>query len=108
MNIRYAIVGCCFVAAATLLIVSANSKSSRDGCRNWSAFIPCVAKVEVNEPLDIGNAKAKQDGPSKRQSDWLLAAINRGSVDRAGSVPVSFPISSGATFALHHTTAHLG
>ena len=73
MNMRYAVVGCCFVTAAILMIVSANSHDSRDECRNWSArsimslFTPCVAKVEVNDPLNIGTALAKQqDNPTKR------------------------------------------
>jgi hypothetical protein len=73
MNLRYAVVGCCFVAAAILMIVSANSHGSEDECRNWSArsvmslFTPCVAKVEVNDPLNIGSTQAKQqDSPSKR------------------------------------------
>ena len=73
MNVRYAVVGCCFVAAALLMIVSANSHDSRDECRNWSArsimslFTPCVAKVEVNDPLNIGTPLAKQqDNPTKR------------------------------------------
>jgi hypothetical protein len=73
MNMRYAVVGCCFVAAAILLIVSANSNGGKDECRNWSArsvmslFTPCVAKVEVNDPLNIGTAPAKQqDSQTKR------------------------------------------
>ena len=72
MNVRYAVVGCCFVAAAILMIVSANSHG-KDECRNWSArsvmslFTPCVAKAEVNDPLNIGTALAKQqDSPTKR------------------------------------------
>ena len=72
MKMRYAVVGCCFVAAAILMIVSANS-GSKDDCRNWSArsvmslFTPCVAKVEVNDPLNIGTAPAKQkDSEAKR------------------------------------------
>jgi hypothetical protein len=66
MNVRYAVVGCCFVAAALLMIVSANFNDGKDECRNWSArsvmslFTPCVAKVEVNNPLDIGIALAEQ------------------------------------------------
>jgi len=71
MNMRYAVVGGCFVAAAILMIVSANSHGSNDECRNWSArsvlslFTPCVAKVEVNDPLNIGNTQAKQqDSPT--------------------------------------------
>jgi|GEM_PF-7077735 len=65
MNVRYAVVGCCFVAAAMFMIVSANSHGSKDDCRNWSArsvmslFTPCVAKVEVNDPLNIGTAVTK-------------------------------------------------
>jgi len=74
MNLRYAVVGSCFVAAAILMIVSANSHGGKDECRNWSArsvmslFTPCVAKVEVNDPLNIGTALAKQpqDSPTKR------------------------------------------
>ncbi len=66
MNVRYGVVGCCFVAAAILLMVSANSNGGKDECRNWSArsvmtlFTPCVAKVEVNNSLDIGTAFTKQ------------------------------------------------
>ena len=30
MNMRYAVVGCCFVAAAILMIVSANSHGSKE------------------------------------------------------------------------------
>lgn len=66
MNMRYAVVGCCFVVAAILVIVSANSNGGKDECRNWSArsvlslFTPCVAKAEVNNPLNIGSAQAKQ------------------------------------------------
>jgi hypothetical protein len=66
MNVRYTIVGCCFAAAAILMIVSANYNGGKDECRNWSArsvlslFTPCVAKVEVNDPLDIGTAAVKQ------------------------------------------------
>jgi hypothetical protein len=73
MNVRYAVVGGCFVAAAILMIVSANSHDSEGECRNWSArsvmglFTPCVAKVEVNDPLNIGTALADQQGsPAKR------------------------------------------
>lgn len=73
MNMRYAVVGCCFVAAAILMIVSTNSHGSKDECRNWSArsvmnfFTPCVVKVEVNDPLNIGSAQAKQqENPSKQ------------------------------------------
>jgi hypothetical protein len=73
MNVRYAVVGCCFVAAALLMIVSANSRGSKDECRNWSArsvvsvFIPCVDRVEVNDPLNIGAALVKQsNGENKR------------------------------------------
>jgi hypothetical protein len=66
MNVRYAVVGRCFVAAAILLIFSANSNGGKDECRNWSArsitslFTPCVAQVEANNPLDIGSALARQ------------------------------------------------
>jgi hypothetical protein len=73
MNVRYAVIGCCFFAAAILLIVSANSNGGKDECRNWSAhsimslFTPCVAKVEVNDPLNIGSALAKHnDSETKR------------------------------------------
>jgi hypothetical protein len=73
MNVRYVVVGCCFVGAAILMIVSANSHDSKNECRNWSArsvlslFTPCVAKVEVNDPLNIGTALAKQqDSPTER------------------------------------------
>jgi hypothetical protein len=73
MNARYAIAGCCFVAAAILIVVSANSNGGKDECRNWSArsvmslFTPCVAKVEVDDPLNIGTAVAKQpDSKAKR------------------------------------------
>ena len=71
MNMRYTVAGCCFVVAAILVIVSANSNGGKDECRNWSArsvlsfFTPCVAKVEVNDPLNIGRAQAKQqDSPT--------------------------------------------
>ena len=73
MNVRYAVFGCCFVAAAILLIVSANSNGGHDECRNWAArsitslFTPCVAKIEVNDPLNIGTAIVKQpDSEAKR------------------------------------------
>lgn len=73
MYLRYAVVGCCFVAAAILLVVSSNLHDSRGECRNWSAqsvmslFTPCVAKVEVNDPFNIGTALSKQQGgPNKR------------------------------------------
>ncbi len=65
MKMRYAVVGCCFVGAAILMIVSANSNGGKDDCRNWSArsvmtlFTPCVVKVEVNNSLNIGNVQAK-------------------------------------------------
>ena len=68
MNVRYTIVGFCFVGAAILMIVSANSNGGKDECRNWSArsvmnlFTPCVAKAEVNDPLNIGTALTK--GPA--------------------------------------------
>ena len=71
MNVRYAVVGCCFVAAAILMIVSANSNGSKNECRNWFArsvtnvFTPCVVKVEVNDPLNIGTPM-RQDGEAKR------------------------------------------
>jgi hypothetical protein len=73
MNVRYAVVGCCFVAAAILMIVSANSNGGKNECRNWSArsilslFTPCVAKVEVNDPFNIGSAIVRQpDSEAKR------------------------------------------
>ena len=72
MNVRYAVVGCCFFLAAILMIVSANTKDSKGECRNWSArsvtslFTPCIAKVEVNDPLNIGTALAKQGSETKR------------------------------------------
>ena len=74
MYLRYAVVGCCFVAAAILIVVSSNSYGGRDKCRNWSArsvmslFTPCVAKVEANDPFNIGTtlAKQQQDSPTKR------------------------------------------
>jgi hypothetical protein len=62
MNVRYAVIGICFVAAAILVTVSANSNGGKQECRNWSArsvmslFTPCVAKVEVNDPLNIGTS----------------------------------------------------
>lgn len=70
MKVRYAVVGCCIVAAAILLIVSANSNGGKDECRNWSArsitglFTPCVAKVEVNDPLNIGTVVKQTAKPS--------------------------------------------
>jgi hypothetical protein len=73
MNVRYAIAGCCFVAATILILVSANSGDGKDECRNWSArsvasvFIPCVDRVEVNAPLNIGSALTKQqESPTRR------------------------------------------
>ena len=71
MNVRYTIVGCCFVAAAVLMIVSASSNGGKDECRNWSTrsvvslFTPCVAEVEVNDPLNIGTVK-QQEAEAKR------------------------------------------
>ena len=71
MNPRYAVVGCCFVAAAILMIVSANSNGSKNECRNWSAhfvtsvFIPCVDRVEVQDPLNIGTPM-QLDSKAKR------------------------------------------
>lgn len=69
MYLRYAVVGSCFVTAIILLVISAHSPGGKDECRNWSArsvmslFTPCVAKVEVNDPLNIGTGLAKeQDG----------------------------------------------
>jgi hypothetical protein len=73
MNVRYAVVGCCFFVAALLMIVSANSNGSKGECRNWSVryvtsiFIPCIDRVEVNDPLNIGTPLGKQpDTESKR------------------------------------------
>ena len=73
MNVRYAVVACCSAAAAILMIVSANSNGGKDECRNWSArsvvsvFIPCVDRVEVNNPLNIGAALVKHpDSENKR------------------------------------------
>ena len=66
MNVRYAVVGCCFVAAAILMTVSAYSNGSKNECRNWSArsitnlFIPCAAKAEVDDPFNIGAAPIEQ------------------------------------------------
>jgi hypothetical protein len=37
MYLRYAVVGCCFVAAAILIFVSSNSYRGTDECRNRSA-----------------------------------------------------------------------
>jgi len=73
MNVRYAVAGFCLVAAVILVIVSANSNGDKQDCRNWSArsvtslFTPCIAKVEVNDPLNIGTAIVKQpDGEAQR------------------------------------------
>ncbi len=66
MYVRYAVVGCCFVAAAKPIVVSANSNGSNDECRYWSArsvesvFIPCVDRIEVNDAFNIGIAPTKQ------------------------------------------------
>jgi hypothetical protein len=71
MNVRYVVVGCCFVAAAILMIVSANSNGSKNECRDWSArfvtsvLIPCVDRVEVQVPLNIGTPM-QQDSKAKR------------------------------------------
>ena len=68
--IRYAAVGCCFIAAAILLIVSSNSYGGKNECRNRSArsvaslFTPCDARVEVYDPFIIGTALAKQQRDS--------------------------------------------
>jgi len=54
------------------VIVSANSNGDKQDCRNWSArsvtslFTPCIAKVEVNDPLNIGTALAKQGSETRR------------------------------------------
>jgi hypothetical protein len=37
MYLRYAVVGSCLVAAAILMVVSSNSDSGTDQCRNWYA-----------------------------------------------------------------------
>ena len=70
MNVRHAVVGCCF-AAAILMVVSANSNGSKNECRNWSArfvtsvLIPCVDRVEVQDPLNIGTPM-QQDSKATR------------------------------------------
>jgi hypothetical protein len=75
MNVRYAVVGCCFVTAAILMIVSANSNGGKDECRYWSArsvvsvFMPCVDRVEVNDPFNIGTALTKQQVPNTALSE---------------------------------------
>jgi hypothetical protein len=72
MYLRYAVVGSCLIAAAILMVVSSNSDPGTDECRNWyarsitSLFIPCMAKVEVNEPFNIGAAPIEQDRQTKR------------------------------------------
>jgi hypothetical protein len=73
MYLRYAVVGCCFVAAAILIFVSSNSYRGTDECRNRSArsvtnlFIPCAAKAEVDDPFNIGAAPIEQPaGQTKR------------------------------------------
>ena len=73
MYLRYAVVGCCFVAAAILIIVSSNSYRGTGECRNRSArsvtnlFIPCAAKAEVDDPFNIGAAPIEQpDSQTKR------------------------------------------
>ena len=66
MNVRYAVAGFCLVAAVILVIVSANSNGDKQDCRNWSAryvtsiFMPCIDRVEVNDPLNIGAPLGKQ------------------------------------------------
>ena len=71
MNVRYAAFGCCFAAAALLIFVSANSNGSKNECRSWLAhsvanvLIPCVDRVEVQDPLNIGTPM-QQDGRAKR------------------------------------------
>ena len=71
MNVRHAVVGCCFVAAAILMTVSAYSNGSKNECRDWSArfatrvFIPCVDRVEVQDPLNIGTPM-QQDSKARR------------------------------------------
>ncbi len=71
MNVRYAVVGCCFVGAALLMIVSAHSNGSKNECRDWLArfvanvLIPCVDKVEVQDPLNIGTPM-RRDSEAKR------------------------------------------
>jgi len=73
MYLRYAVVGCCFVAAAILIFVSSNSYRGTDDCRNRFArsvtnlFIPCASKAEVDEPFNIGATPIEQpDGQTKR------------------------------------------
>jgi hypothetical protein len=73
MYLRYAFVGCCFVAAIILITVSSNSYQGTDECRNRSArsvtslLIPCAAKAEVDEPFNIGAAPIEQqDSQTKR------------------------------------------
>jgi len=66
MRFRYAVVGFCFVVAAILMVVSANSKPDTGECRNWSArsvtnlLMLCVLKSAVDEPLDIGTRPIEQ------------------------------------------------
>jgi hypothetical protein len=73
MYVRYAVVGCCFIAAAILLIISSNSYRGTDECRNWlarsvtSLFMPCVAKAQVNDPLNIGTAMAKEPNSQNKR-----------------------------------------
>ena len=73
MYTRYAVVGCCLVAAIVLLVISAHSYGGTDQCRNWSArsvtqlFTPCVAKAQVNDPFNIATPLAKEPTvPNKR------------------------------------------
>jgi len=73
MCVRYAVVGCCFVAAAILIFVSSNSYRGTDECRNRSArsvtnlFMPCAEKAEVDDPFNIGVAPIEQpEGQTKR------------------------------------------
>ena len=73
MYLRYAVVGCCFVAAAILIIVSSNPYWGAGECRNRGAlsvtnlFIPCAAKAEVDDPFNIGAAPIEQpDGQTKQ------------------------------------------
>ena len=72
MHLRYAVVGCCIVAAAILMFVSSNSYRGADECSNESArsitslFMPCATKAQVNEPFNIGTAPiTQQDGRNR-------------------------------------------
>ncbi len=66
MYARYAVVSCCFVITAILIVASSNSHSSGDQCRDWHArsitslFVPCVTKAVVSEPFNIGIPSIEQ------------------------------------------------